>query len=72
MTASAGQGPIEQQRDRLTLVAKHGVLKHQFASGPDRVHGDGCDLKARRARSGTKVANERRSGRAAQLERGGR
>src|ERR1051325_10525579 len=37
-------GSLAATSQHVDLVAKHRVLEHQFASGPDRVHGDGCDL----------------------------
>lgn len=37
-------GTLQRRCKTIDLVATHGVLKYQLASGPDRVHGDGCDL----------------------------
>jgi hypothetical protein len=40
----AERGPLAATTQAVDLVAKHRVLEYQFASGPDRVHGDGCEL----------------------------
>lgn len=37
------RGALAATPQDVDLVAKHCVLEYQFASGPDRVHGDVCD-----------------------------